>query len=160
MSTATQDITAALAMDNERKTMAMAIGVVTQRALELPDDDKKDLFELLTELPKAETAEDARAIMRAMEEILMQEPADVSAMPLEDGPRPARLQKYVGYISQRIRQLRKSKRWTQAQLAEKSGLPQSHISRLEKGQHSPSHMTLEKLATAFGLSVEELDVSR
>ncbi|MDM8008608.1 MAG: helix-turn-helix transcriptional regulator [Phycisphaerae bacterium] len=44
-------------------------------------------------------------------------------------------------------------------LASKSGLPQSHISRLEAGRHSPSHKTLEKLASALAVPVNRLDPS-
>jgi len=46
---------------------------------------------------------------------------------------------------------------TQQQLAEKAGLPQSHISRLEAGMHSPSHKTLEKIAAAMEIAMGDLD---
>jgi transcriptional regulator with XRE-family HTH domain len=45
------------------------------------------------------------------------------------------------------------------QLARRSGLRQSHISRLERGRHSPSCVTLEKIAQALGIPVSQLDAS-
>jgi transcriptional regulator with XRE-family HTH domain len=48
---------------------------------------------------------------------------------------------------------------TQEQLAAKSGLPQSHISRIENAKHSPSLATLQKIAAALGVPVERFDLS-
>ena len=60
-------------------------------------------------------------------------------------------------ISTKLKDLRRAQNLTQAQVAERSGLPQSHISRLEAGQHSPSLRTVEKLAHAFNVSIGALD---
>ena len=38
---------------------------------------------------------------------------------------------------------------TQGELADKAGIPQSHVSRLETGKHVPTHLTIEKLAEAL-----------
>jgi transcriptional regulator with XRE-family HTH domain len=59
----------------------------------------------------------------------------------------------------RIKDLRVNAHLTQEELAELSGLPQSHISRLESGKHSPSRITLEKLAQALNVGVEAFDLS-
>lgn len=45
---------------------------------------------------------------------------------------------------------------TQNQLAEKSGVLQSTISRLERGQDSASPSTAEKLASVLGISELEI----
>ncbi len=58
---------------------------------------------------------------------------------------------WTAYVSQRIREARERAGLTQEQLSVQSGLPQSHISRLEQGKHSPTAKTLEKIATALKL---------
>ncbi|MDP2274465.1 MAG: helix-turn-helix transcriptional regulator [Archangium sp.] len=45
-------------------------------------------------------------------------------------------------------QLRRSQRWTQQQLAKASGVQQSEISRIERGQANPTYRTLIALAQA------------
>lgn len=65
--------------------------------------------------------------------------------------------KWLAYISSKIKDARKAAGLTQTQLAEKSGLPQPHISRLENGEHSPSRKTLERIANALGVDVQAFD---
>ena len=72
---------------------------------------------------------------------------------------PEKLQKHTDHVGNAIKNKREEKGWTQVQLAEASGLPQSHVSRLESGVHSPSFTTLEKIAKALGTSVGDLDPS-
>jgi transcriptional regulator with XRE-family HTH domain len=48
---------------------------------------------------------------------------------------------------------------TQVELAQRSSLPQSHISRLEAGKHSPTQTTLEKLAQALDANLSDLEPS-
>lgn len=50
-------------------------------------------------------------------------------------------------------QLRKSQRWTQQQLARASGVQQSEISRIERGQANPTYRTLTALAHAANKTV-------
>ena len=50
-------------------------------------------------------------------------------------------------------QLRKSQRWTQQQLAKASGVQQSEISRIERGQANPTYRTLTALAQAANKAV-------
>ena len=42
---------------------------------------------------------------------------------------------------------------TQSELAEKSGVPQETISRIERGRSNPTLGTLEKLAKAMGVEI-------
>lgn len=61
-----------------------------------------------------------------------------------------------------IRALRKARGWTQAQLAERCGIPQSRISHIEQPGRDPlSLRTLYRLAAAFdvGLSVQFVSFS-
>jgi transcriptional regulator with XRE-family HTH domain len=59
-------------------------------------------------------------------------------------------------LGRRLRDLRSKRGWTQAYLAEVSGLGRSHISELENGRREAGLKALEMLATSFNLSVSEL----
>ncbi len=60
-------------------------------------------------------------------------------------------------LGQKIQKLRETKNWSQQQLEEVSEVPQSSISRIEKGVlNNPGIETLRKLATALGVTVSEL----
>ena len=143
----------------EHAALTMAVGIVVDRIDRLSQADRDDLYELVKGHAVAETSEERESIAVAMIEILDQERVQVLKMDLEDGPPVVGLQKWLDYVSVKIRELRKSASMTQEDLAAKSGLPQSHISRLEGGKHSPSHATLEKIATALSVPVSEIDPS-
>lgn len=49
---------------------------------------------------------------------------------------------------------RKSANLTQAQLSERTGIPQADISRLETGELNPSLKTLKRLAKGLGMSLK------
>lgn len=57
---------------------------------------------------------------------------------------------------ERIRKLRKSRGWTQDELAERAGMNGRHLSRFETGQLEPPLRTLRRIAEAFEVPVEEL----
>jgi transcriptional regulator with XRE-family HTH domain len=59
-------------------------------------------------------------------------------------------------IAQRIRNLRAAKGWSLDILAEQSGVSRSNISLIERGGSSPTAVVLDKLATAFGVTVASL----
>ena len=136
----------------------LALSVLIDRIGTLPKVDRDELFELLQEWRKADTPEDQDSIHRAMEEILAQVPITVKPMTLS--PRPAMtrgLHEWAKHVGKSIRTLREGQGLTQTQLAERAGLPQSHISRLENAEHSPTHLTLEKIAKALGVEVGTID---
>ncbi len=54
-------------------------------------------------------------------------------------------------MARQLLQLRRSKGWTQVELAEASGVQQSEISRIERGQGNPTLQTMAQLASAFGM---------
>jgi len=62
----------------------------------------------------------------------------------------------VGQIATRIRAEREFRHWTLAQLADASGVSQAMISRIERGESSPTAVVLGKLSAAFQLSVASL----
>ncbi|MBT9555938.1 MAG: helix-turn-helix domain-containing protein [Myxococcales bacterium] len=59
-------------------------------------------------------------------------------------------------IRQRIREHRAKRGWTQAKLAERAGLALGTVGLAERGKHDPHHVTLDAIARAFGITVEEL----
>lgn len=62
----------------------------------------------------------------------------------------------MGRIAARVRTERERRRWTLAQLADASGVSQAMISRIERGESSPTAVVLGKLSAAFQLGVASL----
>lgn len=59
-------------------------------------------------------------------------------------------------IGERLRTLREKKNVTQVELAERSGVRQSHISAIETGAMLPNIVTLIRIAAALPCKVSEL----
>ncbi|MBE6638301.1 MAG: helix-turn-helix transcriptional regulator [Ruminococcaceae bacterium] len=59
-------------------------------------------------------------------------------------------------IGDRIRECRKNKNWTQAMLAEKSGIEPSNISHIERAATKLSLATLVSIANALEVTSDEL----
>jgi transcriptional regulator with XRE-family HTH domain len=59
-------------------------------------------------------------------------------------------------LGRRLQGLRNKRGWTQAYLAEVSGIGRSHISELENGRREAGLRVLEMLAVSFEISVSEL----
>jgi len=58
-------------------------------------------------------------------------------------------------IGDKVRELRKERRWTQAELGQRcGGIAQSQIADVERGAHNPRPPLLAKLAAAFEVSAE------
>ena len=57
-------------------------------------------------------------------------------------------------IGQRIAELRKERGLTQTQLAERCGLQQAHIARIEAGRYSVGLDTLAQIADALGMVID------
>lgn len=60
-------------------------------------------------------------------------------------------------VGQALKKLRESHRFSQEELAQKAGMSMNALSKLERGMHSPSRLTMRGLAEAFGLTVDELE---
>jgi len=56
-------------------------------------------------------------------------------------------------ISQDLRSRRRALGWTQAQLAERAGLSQQHLSAIERERLTPEISTLKRLFQALGLEL-------
>lgn len=59
-------------------------------------------------------------------------------------------------IAQRVREAREGQGWTQEELAEKAGIARPNIARLERGLHIPTLTTLEKVARALAIDINNL----
>lgn len=59
-------------------------------------------------------------------------------------------------IGNRIKEIRVSKKWTQARLAEESGVEPSYISHIERGVTKLSLPTLICVANALGATLDEI----
>jgi transcriptional regulator with XRE-family HTH domain len=59
-------------------------------------------------------------------------------------------------ISNRIRQLRQERRWSQAELGERLGVHQKQVSAYERGVNLPSTEALIKLAEVFDVTLDYL----
>lgn len=57
---------------------------------------------------------------------------------------------YAGRFAARLRELRQAAGLTQAEAAERLGLPQHVISRWERGEHAPSLKQFPAIAKAYG----------
>ncbi|HEX5443709.1 MAG TPA: helix-turn-helix transcriptional regulator [Pirellulales bacterium] len=135
-------------VDLGEAALTMAIAVLVERIRSLPPDDKEDLFELSKILFNAESDEEEAAAVRAVREILDQPKGNVVAFTADD--EPIGTESWLDFVSARLREAREQAGLTQAELAQRTKLPQSHISRLENGVHSPSSATIEKIAAATG----------
>jgi len=58
-------------------------------------------------------------------------------------------------ISQKLRALRKSRKMTLKDVADKAGCTSAYISQLEKGRANPSIATLKKIASVFNVKMVE-----
>ena len=56
-------------------------------------------------------------------------------------------------LAQKIRSLREDKKWTQGDLAKKSGVSKSSIQLYESGKGNITQLNLEKIASAFGVNI-------
>ena len=59
-------------------------------------------------------------------------------------------------ISERIKEMRKARRWTQAELARKLGLTRNAVNSWEQGLSTPSPACLVELAKLFSVSTDYL----
>ncbi len=84
----------------------------------------------------------------------LREPPGDDRQPFEKWPN----RETVKNIGQRIRQLRKSRGMTQSQLQARSRVSRSYLSRIEKGQMTPSLGTLEKISETFGVGLNRFFV--
>lgn len=142
---------------NANLTMT-AVNVIMDRIGRFPAQDRSDFVSLFREAASATTVEDRIGIRDTMVEILDGRGATIETDDLaENHAQPESWVKWVAWVSTRIREARSEAGLTQEQFVERSGLPQSHISRIENAKHSPARGTLERVAGALGKPVTFFD---
>lgn len=147
-------------LPQELVSFLLAVNVVADRMRRLPAADADLVYKMMQDYAAAKTEEDRGATIGAILEVLDQRQLDVRPFDLEqNGNRPEGLQKWVVWVSRQIKDAREAKKMSQQELADKSGLPQSHISRIENAKHSPSRLTLEKIAKALEVPLSRFDPS-
>lgn len=137
--------------------IVLAIELLRARILRLCKEDQDDLYELLPCLFRGDDDE-RRSAIATMQEILDQEKSNVVKSDMTSSA-SKELQNWIAFTSSRIREARRKSGMTQKELSEASGIPQSHISRLEAGQHSPTSKTLNALAKALNVPASTFDPS-
>jgi DNA-binding XRE family transcriptional regulator len=63
---------------------------------------------------------------------------------------------YLQRLGLRLRVLRTARRLSQDQVADRAGLDRTYVSRLERGHHNLTVLTLGRLAAALGAPTKEL----
>jgi transcriptional regulator with XRE-family HTH domain len=62
----------------------------------------------------------------------------------------------MAMIGARIKQVRLQRGWSQARLADHTGIKREHISRLENGHNVPTVGTMQRIARVLGISLAQL----
>ena len=69
-------------------------------------------------------------------------------------------EEFLLIIGNNIRELRKSKKWSQVDLALKVGMHKSYIGAIEKGKKNISLLKLARFAKVFEVKINEIIISR
>jgi DNA-binding XRE family transcriptional regulator len=147
----------------EERRQVQAVVLAYRR---LPKKKKARADELFDLLERSEDLEEQTEIAFAVAEILLPGLVGMTGCAgkvadLEEGvsdETKAKVDAYRMHVGASIRKRRGELQMTQAELAAKAGLPQSHISRLEDGQHAPTAKTIERLAKALDTLPSQLDI--
>jgi DNA-binding XRE family transcriptional regulator len=134
----------------------IAVGkLVEARLRRLTKSDIDDLQALLP-LLSHEDEDEKEAACSAILEIMNPRVVGIRTM---DISRADALKSWLQFVSTRLRNTRESAGITQEELAKRTGIQQSHLSRLEQGEHSPTQKTLIKIANALGVAISVFDPS-
>lgn len=87
--------------------------------------------------------------MERMEKLIFQTPKD------ETENRKLR-KEYSTRLSERLKEVRRDKKLTQQELADKAGLHLTYVGHLELGKYHPTVYVMWKVAQALGVSMNEL----
>jgi len=135
----------------------MIVAFLVHRMRSMPKEALSDLMEAGRELLDCSSRDEAREIVQTMREILFPETIGMIRAPEESDQKPDSLKSRAIYIGCKIKEAREKAGMTQEDLAKVTGMTQSHVSRLETGQHSPAWRTLEKIAVALKIEARQLD---
>lgn len=151
----------------ERGANEVDIQEFIDRVMELPKRKLVRVAELMQLCSDAESEEEKMEIRKIVFEIVHPVLIGLPWRPGTTGtfssevPRATfwKLVTFRRSVGATIAKIRKEKGLTQKMLAEAAGIPQSHISRIEKGMHASTDVTIKRLADALGVPPSDLDVS-
>ena len=128
----------------------------------LPKDTASDLVELFQQYMEADDEDLKSEIAQTIEELLMPETMQVELreefeLSHEDEYIRNKLTAYRLNVGKVIKDRRTAMGMNQSELAEKAGISQSHICRLETGVHVPTSVTIERIAKALGTAPSQID---
>jgi DNA-binding XRE family transcriptional regulator len=131
----------------------------------LPQNKKARVEELMRLLQLSNDLDEQEEIAMAVGEILVPQLTKMNGLAgetvdLAEGVPEEAKQKvdaYRKHVGRAIKRRRGELQMTQDELADKAGLLQSHISRLEDGKHAPTAKTIERLAKALETEPARLD---
>ena len=130
------------------------------RILRLRLTQQRRILQLVELYQKAANEQEAIEIGEVLAEILFRDPESLVATRINDERSKdagKALERQRTYVGEQIRKWRQRVKMSQEELANKAGIPQSHVCRLETGKHAPTYVTIEKLAQALGVKPSQLD---
>ena len=138
---------------------------IVERLLRLPPEKTKRVLELWKLHGQSQDQEERDEIQKVFVEIIHPALVDIPWHPgtigrLEEGVSGETIRKIKSYrklVGLRIRNRRIGLAMTQDDLAQKAGIPQSHVCRIEKGMHASTDATIQRVAQALSTAPSELD---
>ncbi len=127
---------------------------------QLPLRKHSTIYALRIEYQNTRDDTQRNLIFQRMKDCVFRSDSDLDTLPLAkltaevESIAPSR-----DYLAQRVRSLRQQRAWSQEDLAQRAGLLQSHISRIEGNKLAPTYITVKKLAQAFGMKAGEIHPS-
>ena len=138
---------------------------VVERLLRLSPEKTARMLELWRLHGQSSDHEERREITKVIVEIVYPAFVDIPWSPgatgmLEEGVSRETMRKVKSYRRQvglRVKNRRNALGMTQEVLAQKAGIPQSHVCKIEKGVHASTDTTIQRVADALGIAPSELD---
>ena len=129
-----------------------------KRLLEISPNETQLLKQLAVDFMSAPETERGE-IMETILEIMLPDDrvGGIGDAPHFDAGIVERVKATREYIGGQIKSFRESAGLTQVALARKARIPQSHVSRLERGRLSPTRKTIKTLAKALRVKPQQLD---
>lgn len=127
--------------------------------LKMEPQKRKILWPVFTAYDNADTDWERQMIVGTLKECLFRPLQElwVDGIGEPDRRNPQGLTKHRAYVGQQIRELRERQHMSQQELAEKAGIPQSHVSRLENGKHTATYLTVKRIAQALNTRPSVID---
>jgi DNA-binding XRE family transcriptional regulator len=143
-------IEGSLSLNAERERIASIVDLCFEFDRETDPDEKEDILRTLEEISADRPAELPTESIEDWEQRLKETDFSYARVDAAASRKTGAFLK--AYFSLRA----KARLATQADVARKSGLSRSYVAVIESGEHVPQQKTLQKLARAFGVDVTAL----